>query len=72
MKSLNVLDSPAEERFDRVTRMAKRMFRVPIALVSIVDGDRQWCKSMPQEVDALLAAGDAQMYAIKAAKKQRH
>lgn len=45
LKSLNVLDTPAEERFDRVTRMAKRMFRVPIALVSIVDEDRQWFKS---------------------------
>lgn len=45
LKALNVLDTPPEERFDRVTRMAKRMFRVPIALVSIVDQDRQWFKS---------------------------
>jgi diguanylate cyclase (GGDEF)-like protein len=45
LKSLNVLDTPAEERFDRVTRMARRMFRVPIALVSIVDENRQWFKS---------------------------
>lgn len=51
LKSLNVLDTPAEERFDRVTRMAKRMFRVPIALVSIVDEDRQWFKSA-QGLDA--------------------
>ncbi|MBV7534420.1 sensor domain-containing diguanylate cyclase [Duganella sp. sic0402] len=51
MKSLNVLDTPAEERFDRVTRMAKRMFRVPMALVSIVDQDRQWFKSV-QGLDA--------------------
>jgi diguanylate cyclase (GGDEF)-like protein len=51
LKSLNVLDTPAEERFDRVTRMAKRMFRVPIALVSIVDEDRQWFKSV-QGLDA--------------------
>lgn len=45
LHSLNLLDSPAEERFDRVTRMAKRMFDVPIALVSIVDENRQWFKS---------------------------
>lgn len=45
LKSLKVLDTPAEERFDRVTRMAKRMFRVPIALVSLVDENRQWFKS---------------------------
>ena len=45
LKSLDVLDTPPEERFDRVTRMAKRMFGVPIALVSIVDQHRQWFKS---------------------------
>ena len=45
LRSLNVLDSPPEERFDRITRMACRMFNVPIALVSLVDADRQWFKS---------------------------
>lgn len=45
LKSLNVLDTPPEERFDRVTRMAKRMFGVSTALVSIVDENRQWFKS---------------------------
>lgn len=45
LKSLNILDTDAEERFDRLTRMAKRMFNVPIALVSIVDENRQWFKS---------------------------
>lgn len=45
LRSLNILDTPAEERFDRLTRMAKRMFRVPIALVSIIDENRQWFKS---------------------------
>lgn len=51
LKAANVLDTPPEERFDRVTRMAKRMFRVPIALVSIIDEDRQWFKSK-QGLDA--------------------
>jgi diguanylate cyclase (GGDEF)-like protein len=41
----NVLDTTPEERFDRVTRMAKRLFNVPIALVSIIDENRQWFKS---------------------------
>lgn len=45
LRSLNILDTPQEERFDRLTRMAKRLFDVPIALVSIVDEDRQWFKS---------------------------
>jgi len=45
LKSLNILDSNEEERFDRITRMAKKMFNVPIALVSLIDEDRQWFKS---------------------------
>ena len=40
-----LLDTPPEERFDRVTRLAKRIFRTRIALVSLVDADRQWFKS---------------------------
>lgn len=45
LQSLRVLDTPPEERFDRVTRLARRMFQVPIALVTLVDADRQWFKS---------------------------
>ena len=42
---LNILDTPAEERFDRLTRLAKRIFDVPIAVVSLIDENRQWFKS---------------------------
>lgn len=45
LRSLNILDTSPEERFDRLTRLAKRLFGVPIALVSLVDADRQWFKS---------------------------
>ncbi len=45
LRSLNILDTSAEERFDRLTRLAKKMFNVPIALVSLVDENRQWFKS---------------------------
>lgn len=45
LESLNILDSLPEERFDRLTRIARRLFRVPIALVSLVDENRQWFKS---------------------------
>lgn len=45
LRSLDILDTPAEERFDRLTRIANRMFDVPIALVSLVDENRQWFKS---------------------------
>jgi GAF domain-containing protein len=42
---LNILDTQPEERFDRLTRMAKRLFSVPIATVTLVDTHRQWFKS---------------------------
>lgn len=45
LKSLNILDTAPEERFDRLTRLASRLFKVPIALVSLVDMNRQWFKS---------------------------
>ncbi|HAK53808.1 MAG TPA: GGDEF domain-containing protein [Gammaproteobacteria bacterium] len=44
-ESLHLVYSLAEERFDRLTRLATRHFDVPIALVSLVSGDRQWFKS---------------------------
>ncbi|WDE06945.1 sensor domain-containing diguanylate cyclase [Thalassomonas viridans] len=45
LHSLNILDTPPQERFDRLVRMAKRVFNVPIALVSLVDEKRQWFKA---------------------------
>lgn len=45
LHALAILDTQAEERFDRLTRIATRMFDVPIALVSLVDTNRQWFKS---------------------------
>ncbi len=43
--ALKILDTAAEERFDRYTRLVANIFDVPIALVSLVDKDRQWFKS---------------------------
>ena len=45
LRDLKLLDTPPEERFDRVTRLARQVFATPIALVSLVDADRQWFKS---------------------------
>lgn len=45
LQNLKLLDTDPEERFDRVTRLAKRLFGTKIALVSLVDDDRQWFKS---------------------------
>jgi diguanylate cyclase (GGDEF)-like protein len=41
----DVLDTPREEAFDRLTRLARRVLDVPIAAVSLIDGHRQWFKS---------------------------
>lgn len=41
----NVLDTPPEESFDRITRLAKHVMQVPITLISLVDEHRQWFKS---------------------------
>ncbi|WP_165901762.1 sensor domain-containing diguanylate cyclase [Reinekea marinisedimentorum] len=45
VRNLNLLDTEAEERFDRLTRMARRMFDVPVAFISLVDENRHWFKS---------------------------
>ncbi|MFQ3228753.1 sensor domain-containing diguanylate cyclase [Reinekea sp.] len=45
LQTLKILDSSNEERFDRITRMAKRMFGVSVSLVSLIDEHRQWFKS---------------------------
>ena len=47
----DILDTPAEERFDRLTRLARHMLGTRIALVSLVDAERQWFKSR-QGLDA--------------------
>lgn len=45
LHDLNVLDTPREERFDRIVRLARTMFEVPMAAVNLVDAHRQWTKA---------------------------
>ncbi len=45
LHELRLLDTRPEERFDALTRRAAALFDVPIALVTLVDRDRQWIKS---------------------------
>lgn len=45
LRRLLILDTPPEERFDRIVSFAADEFDAPIALVSLVDRDRQWFKA---------------------------
>ncbi len=45
LAAMDVLFTPGEERFDRITRIALKLFGTPIALVSLVSKDVQWLKS---------------------------
>lgn len=45
LDSYGVLDTQPDDAFDRLTRLACRQFNTPIALVSLVDKNRQWFKS---------------------------
>ncbi|MEM9694328.1 MAG: GAF domain-containing protein [Myxococcota bacterium] len=45
LHALELLDTDPDERFDRVTRAARTLLGVPMALVSLIDSDRQWFKS---------------------------
>lgn len=45
LRTLKLLDTPPEERFDRITRLAQRTFGVPIVLITFIDGTRAWFKS---------------------------
>ncbi|WP_246218682.1 sensor domain-containing diguanylate cyclase [Parasphingorhabdus halotolerans] len=46
LKRYQILDTNPEERFDRITKVVQLSLDVPIALISLVDEDRQWFKSV--------------------------
>ncbi|MFE1597802.1 MBL fold metallo-hydrolase [Methylobacterium sp. ID0610] len=45
LRTLRLLDTPAEERFDRIVALAARSIAAPFAALSLVDSDRQWFKA---------------------------
>ena len=45
LKRYNILDTPPDGAFDRITKLAATIFKVPIAIISLVDTDRIWFKS---------------------------
>ena len=45
VRSLRVLDTPAEEPFDGIVEIASALFEAPIALLTLIDAERQWFKA---------------------------
>ncbi len=45
LDDLRLVDTPQEERFDRIVHLAQMLFNVPIAYISLIDKNRQWFKS---------------------------
>ncbi|MCC2670424.1 MAG: diguanylate cyclase/phosphodiesterase with sensor(s), partial [Armatimonadetes bacterium] len=53
--TVGLLDSPAEEAFDRLTRLASRVLSVPLAAVTLSDGNHQFWKSVAGIPDSMIA-----------------
>ena len=53
LHALELLDSPKEQRFDRIVSLTKAVMGVPIAYIALIDSDRQWFKSKIGMCDAL-------------------
>ncbi|MET0916525.1 MAG: SpoIIE family protein phosphatase, partial [Jiangellaceae bacterium] len=45
LRDLRILDTPPEDRFDRIVRVAQRLFDAPAAQINLIDRDRQWTKA---------------------------
>lgn len=45
LRSYDILDTPPDSSFDRITELVAQLLNVPIAIVSLVDSDRIWFKS---------------------------
>ncbi|HYC83981.1 MAG TPA: GAF domain-containing protein [Chryseosolibacter sp.] len=45
LRKYKLLDTPPDGAFDRITALASKLFKVPIAIISLVDKDRIWFKS---------------------------
>jgi sigma-B regulation protein RsbU (phosphoserine phosphatase) len=59
LASTELLNSPAEERFDRITRLAQQLFGVSTATVALVADDRQFLKSLAGSLEQVIPRADA-------------
>jgi diguanylate cyclase (GGDEF)-like protein len=55
----DVLDTPDEEAFDRITRLTQKILKVPVCAISLLDGHRQWFKSCQGMTDRETRREDA-------------
>lgn len=53
LHALQLLDSPQEERFDRIVSLTKTVLNAPIAYIALIDSDRQWFKSKEGMCEAM-------------------
>jgi len=55
LREYNILDTPPEEEFDAITRLAARICDTPVAMINFIDENRQWTKSsVGVEVDEVI------------------
>ncbi|KJC60140.1 diguanylate cyclase [Bradyrhizobium sp. LTSPM299] len=56
---LDILDTPRELAFDRLTALCRKIFRVPMSTLTLIDGHRQWFKASEGMEDRETARGPA-------------
>jgi sigma-B regulation protein RsbU (phosphoserine phosphatase) len=71
VERLGLLDTAPEERFEQLTRMARRVSKVPMASVSLMDRDRQWFKSI-QGLDLVQVPREKTVCRTTIARAYRH
>jgi PAS domain S-box-containing protein len=59
LQNYGILDTSPDEAFDRITRLASDLFDAPIALVALIDEERQWFKSRQGLTDCSTPRGEA-------------
>jgi diguanylate cyclase (GGDEF)-like protein len=59
LAELDILDTPRELAFDRLTTLCRKIFRVPMSTLTLIDGHRQWFKAAEGMADRETARGPA-------------
>jgi diguanylate cyclase (GGDEF)-like protein/PAS domain S-box-containing protein len=58
LRRYGLLDTPPQPAFDRIASLAARLFEVPLALITLIDRDRQWLKSCQGPMSATLSVSE--------------